>query len=515
MASAHQQPSGPRANTGMKHGFSLIEMAMVLVVLGILATLIVPPITTVVQREKITQAKGSLRSVKDEIIGYAMLRRSLPTSLSVTGRTTDAWKNAYRYWPDAFLTGHDICQASDSSLTTIPNLVVKGGKTNATAFVLSSDGPNRVRDILPTGGTLVPTDISAPKDDLVDYVTLNQLKYQVCAASQNTPPIGSDLAGRTAANTAVASNARAANGATISVDNNQVSVQHQADPFGSGGSTSDFGACIWIYDSQPLTTGNCSLGTCTFNKTIDAYFKFTYSADSMGGFSYVVASNTLGASEPSYFPCGQEGSGPMAYAGTNSNASLTYRTIQSPKAGVEFDGECAGAQDEQVGCGPRHDPSGSRTTNNHMAALFWGANTPVNDDNRHNSTLAPVSSNPGYDRNATDGLPGRPVYLFTNPNWLKGQEYEVRVRMDRNTGSNTFNTTAWIRNSTSPLFADLTVDYRHFQNASDVKVYDNRDWSASATNITNLKRVRIGWTMGADKDKVLNVQISSSGFRIR
>lgn len=66
-------------------GFSLIEMAIVLIILGILATVLIPPLVSSVKYEKRAENKDALNALKLSIIGYAKANNGdLPSSLNGT-----------------------------------------------------------------------------------------------------------------------------------------------------------------------------------------------------------------------------------------------------------------------------------------------------------------------------------------------------------------------------------------------------------------------------------------------
>lgn len=475
-----------------RSGFSMIEMSLVLVVLGIMTMLLMPPIIASVKKERGTMAKNALRAVKDAIIGYAMINRQLPPNLSVLGNLLDPWGHAFHYWPDNGLTTGDICGSTLSQATQFNGMLVKstlynattgtyGETSSGTGFIVASDGPDGVSGIPLTGGN--PTALTNAGDDLVEYVTVSQLKTLICSPTRT--PAGSELPGRTGSNTKVYSNAAAANNAQVSVSANQISIRHDADPLGSGGTTANFGACIWLDDTSAPTKGNCTAGTCSFNRTIEAYFRYNAKLESQGGFAFVVTANT-NSTETNYKPCGAESSMYMAYAGSNSNTTMTY--VKTPKAGVEYDLLCD-AQDTALACA---------TGDNHFSDIFWGDNSTLLDDNRHGAGVYSHGLNPTL---ASKSYPA---------NQLKGREVETRIRYDRNSDG-TLNTTVWVKNSNNTKFSNLDVDYR-YQNSSDAVVFTQTGWVGQGYS-SRIRRVKIGWTLGVDKGAPLNMDIYGSGFR--
>ncbi len=484
----------PLARPAAPRGFSLIEMALVLIVLGILTTLIMPPIMASVRKEKNSQAKTALRAAKDSVIGYAMLNHVLPATMAAAGTTRDPWGRDFRYWSDSYLTSGTatpdaICTANSTKVVGFQNLKVKGGVVNATAFVLASLGPDGTT-ALPVPPTK-PTDLANLGDDLVEYVTLAQLKTLVCSPTR--PPRGSELGPRTPANTKIVGNMAKANGATVTVADNAVTVNHAPD---ATGTSSHFGACQWITDTSGGANGNCTNGVCTFNKTIEVFFKFKIVSGSKGGFTFVAARNNT-----DNVPCGAESGVYLAYAGINSNSS-NYPYIPEPRAGVEYDITYDSVQDAALA---------SSTAPRHVIPIFWGQNyvaaTPstATDDNLHGVGAITAGFNP-----STVGM-----YIpFTGGN-LTGYEYQTRIRMDRNPDG-TMNTTVFVKNTNNTDFSDLSKDYP-YGNSSDLKARYQTAWSGTGagTHYANMRRVRLGWTLGTNKTSLFTMQYYGMGFRFK
>lgn len=493
---AARRGARPAARQPGPRGFSLIEMALVLIVLGVLTTLIMPPILASVRKEKNTQAKNALRSAKDSVIGYAMLNHVLPPTLAAAGVTRDPWSRDYRYWSDSYLTSGTatpdaICTANSTKVVNFLNMKVKGGGVNATAFVLASLGPDGATT-LPVPPTK-PTDLTNLGDDLVEYVTLAQLKTLVCSPSRT--PQGSELGGRTSANTKIVGNMAKANKATVTVADNAVTVTHAAD---ATGTSSHFGACQWITDTSGPSAGDCRNGVCTFNRTIEVFFKFKIVSGSKGGFTFVAARNNT-VNEP----CGAESGVYLAYAGISSNStSDNVPYIPEPRAGVEYDITYDSAQDAALS---------SSTAPRHVIPIFWGQNyvtsTPstATDDNLHGVGAITAGFNP-----STVGM-----YIpFTGGN-LTGYEYQTRIRLDRNPDG-TMNTTVFVKNSNNTDFSDLSKDYP-YGNSSDLKARYQTAWSGTGvgTYYANMNRVRLGWTLGANNTSLFSMQYYGMGFRFK
>ncbi len=167
----------------VRPGFTLIEMALVIVALGIIISLVGPPVFTMIKRGKVAQGKDMLNTVKNQIVGYAMINNNqLPPNLAAAGDTTDPWGRAFEYIPAdgaPDLTSEDIC---DTSVTeTDLDLTTDAGTIQNVGFIVASRA-HKVNGNFDFDYTADPVDISGPGkvDDLVQFMTLNQLKAKLC-----------------------------------------------------------------------------------------------------------------------------------------------------------------------------------------------------------------------------------------------------------------------------------------------------------------------------------------------
>jgi prepilin-type N-terminal cleavage/methylation domain-containing protein len=103
-------------------GFTLVELAVVVAVIALLLGSILVPLTTQVAQRNISQTQRELEGIREALIGFAMVNRSLPcpavsdnngtaraacaTAMDATGylpwitlgvSRTDAWGKMYRY----------------------------------------------------------------------------------------------------------------------------------------------------------------------------------------------------------------------------------------------------------------------------------------------------------------------------------------------------------------------------------------------------------------------------------
>lgn len=81
--------------------FTLIEMMMVAVIVGILAALAIPNYSRVREKAMVARAIGDIDAIQQDITEYNLDNRTLPASLSDIGRADllDPWGRPYVYLP--------------------------------------------------------------------------------------------------------------------------------------------------------------------------------------------------------------------------------------------------------------------------------------------------------------------------------------------------------------------------------------------------------------------------------
>lgn len=201
-------------------GFTLIEIAITLVIIGLLIGLGASLIGPLTKRAKITETKDTLNAAVESVIGFAAKNNKLPTHAEfpqVVRNPNDAWTKPLVYFVD-------------SSLTTLPNNPAEGicgrgtnlivctdancnNQIHDVAFIVVSGGPNyNVQtgpstpypagnthyykvypqdtpnvDDYPPQDTPDPNDFTRQEeyDDIVKWVTLNELRIKVgCQGAQ-------------------------------------------------------------------------------------------------------------------------------------------------------------------------------------------------------------------------------------------------------------------------------------------------------------------------------------------
>lgn len=197
-------------------GIGLVEIAVILVVIGILLSIGAGLFKVLVKNTKFVESKEVVLSLKEAILGYALTRGKLPCDSTETcsspqkrfnelARAVDSWGNPliYLYWGQLRDTS-DLCSETSTGIT----VRLCGGDPSCTsplqiisdvAFVVLSKGENRNKQTAGTGrqdsaitvniyeyGTNADDDTSDGDasqegyDDIVEYVTLYQLKDKLC-----------------------------------------------------------------------------------------------------------------------------------------------------------------------------------------------------------------------------------------------------------------------------------------------------------------------------------------------
>ncbi|WP_457572463.1 hypothetical protein [Desulfovulcanus sp.] len=199
-------------------GFTLVEMAIIVIIVGIVVASIVPRMFTKIQKNKIKEAKQIVRAARDEIIGLAIMNatdtdaqlRYLPqnsTGYTVpddVGHRLDPWGNPLLYYvaynaTNATLANENstICKFSNATNATTMSVITLNDKHQPNvAFIVLSKGPNFHEDLRFNGTGInavgntgysqyvaqngsVSVNATMNFDDIVEFVTLDYLKEKV------------------------------------------------------------------------------------------------------------------------------------------------------------------------------------------------------------------------------------------------------------------------------------------------------------------------------------------------
>jgi len=178
-------------------GFTLVEMAIVLVLIGLIAGLIMPAIFKSIERSKTSEGEETLEKLRDEIIGFAVVHspHRLPnkSEFDNLSNNNDPWGNPIDYWVDSDLV-YDLCDSNVKDTDLKVKDDDKGTQHNNIAFVIKSRGKNfqaQPASNPATGEVTSQTIVEFDKqgktvdgkeyDDIIEYVSLAYLKSKVCS----------------------------------------------------------------------------------------------------------------------------------------------------------------------------------------------------------------------------------------------------------------------------------------------------------------------------------------------
>ncbi|SFJ98973.1 prepilin-type N-terminal cleavage/methylation domain-containing protein [Desulfomicrobium apsheronum] len=348
-------------------GFTLIEMAIVLAIIGLMATLLLPGLLATSQRDRMSEARATLSAVRDEIIGYAMANKhQIPPDLDTLGKPVDPWKQPIAYAPAANLvtdSEHDICTANSTANTFTTS---EEQQLEDIAFVIASSGQDNRAEVLPG----MTTNATAKGDDLVHYVTLQHLKTLMCTPLRHVDDnAGTEITMEdfTAPGDYSVVSSEPEIGASVDEDAKTITlgVPRRHPDLQSYG-------CIWY--TGTTDDGVCVDGNCSFGGEFRAYFEFSVANISNtvdDGFTF----SLISAHSNSPDSCG--GYGPaIGYASTSfRNKGFDDGVapfVLPPKIGVEID--FSSTKDN-------NDPTGECNSYgcHHLGILYWGSNEGKTD----------------------------------------------------------------------------------------------------------------------------------------
>ncbi|NIM18925.1 MAG: prepilin-type N-terminal cleavage/methylation domain-containing protein [Candidatus Latescibacteria bacterium] len=80
-------------------GFTLVELAITVAIIGTLTTLAIPSYVNSLNNAKITRAIGDIRAVEKDIAAYEADHGETPATLGAIGRGSllDPWENPYQF----------------------------------------------------------------------------------------------------------------------------------------------------------------------------------------------------------------------------------------------------------------------------------------------------------------------------------------------------------------------------------------------------------------------------------
>lgn len=177
-------------------GFTLVEMAVVVVILGLMAALILPGIFRTIERNRLEKGRAAMTALKNEVIGYVITstNSTLPTDLSLFSGQFDQWGQEVVY-----VRGLDvnICNQNATDLE-VQKIGTSAMTAQHIAFALIGRGKNMVVQTRCNGadcvsgrlaGTVTIFDQGSTNatafpdyeyDDIVEYVGLLELIGKAC-----------------------------------------------------------------------------------------------------------------------------------------------------------------------------------------------------------------------------------------------------------------------------------------------------------------------------------------------
>ncbi len=190
-----------------RKAFTLIELAIVLTVIGLVIGGSFKVVKSIRERNKITEAKEYVNAAVDAVVGDAMEWATLTgvpnfdQNLSpVKGQiVSGVLKTPLHYFPDSTLIANPICAQNVTNLNVIDNSVSPARTISDVAFVVAHESTNYnmqtaldttvTPNVVTIYGSATPADdstafpnINRPADeydDIVKWVTLSELQRNV------------------------------------------------------------------------------------------------------------------------------------------------------------------------------------------------------------------------------------------------------------------------------------------------------------------------------------------------
>jgi prepilin-type N-terminal cleavage/methylation domain-containing protein len=182
-------------------GFTLIEIAIGLIILGILIALGVALMGPLTKQAKVIDTREAVKAAKEALTGYAVKNGFLPTTIGPSGgRELDAWGKSLVYAVATSLNGSgNACNLTSTDRTVFEctnTACTTANQKDNVAFIVYSTGQDAEgtgTTTQPTGGPACPGSktcywireqassytvgaITYEYDDIVQYVTLDEIR---------------------------------------------------------------------------------------------------------------------------------------------------------------------------------------------------------------------------------------------------------------------------------------------------------------------------------------------------
>jgi len=176
-------------------GFTLIELAIILVVIGLLVGLGVGLVGILTKQAKLRESREIVRDVYESIIGYVATNKKLPNSLGdLSVRITDSYGNTLEYFKVTELTANNLCVTLGTYLTVTDNTSSPPSTKTNVAFIVFSKGENGANNT-GTGPFTINEYGVSDYDDIVWYTDIDTLRNQICTTFKITTeslPVGTE-----------------------------------------------------------------------------------------------------------------------------------------------------------------------------------------------------------------------------------------------------------------------------------------------------------------------------------
>ncbi|MCI4625733.1 MAG: type II secretion system GspH family protein, partial [Candidatus Magnetoovum sp. WYHC-5] len=195
----------------LQDGLTLIEMAVVLVIVGIILGMGANLLGPLIDMQNVNKTKNIVDAARESVIGYTAQNKRLPTSSEFKGVVTkaiDGWNQNLLYLIDSTLgSTNNICGRKTTSVTVrscIDNSNCASGTANVDyvdikniAFLAASNGSDY---ILETNTSSSPIMVyknekigDTTYDDIVIWTTLGELRTQIGCSGEPLRIINNEL----------------------------------------------------------------------------------------------------------------------------------------------------------------------------------------------------------------------------------------------------------------------------------------------------------------------------------